>query len=260
MLNVLSFSQAARRSCALVMMTLCGCGIGFDEAEDADALGQVSGSMLDAGVITPTDGGSDAAVDAGPPPNVIIVHDTDGAQVAQVSARGPGCPLGAWDVDMAPDDLHFTVTFQALRIELAATQELATSGCTLTITPSSEGRRQFAARAMSFSGQARLDQGVIGALELRQYTEGSRANTAPGHASKEGPFDGTIALARDVSAAEARWTPCTGRPRGVNVDLLVRLSNTFPRATGTLRGDIEAGSELVVELGTRRCDAGGSTR
>ena len=254
MLNVLSFAQTSRRSFALVVMMLCGCSAGLDTAEEeSDALQQESGSLIDAGLAVTADGGSDAAVDAGPPPNVIPLLDESGEQVGLISARGRGCPLGAWDAEMAADGLGFTITFQALRIQLAASQELATSGCTLTILPPSEGGRQFSAASMSFSGQARLDENVVGALELRHYAEGSQANTAPGHTSKEGPFEGTISLRRDVADSEARWTSCTGRRRGVNVDLLMRLSNTWPRATGTLHGDIEAGSKLAIQLRTRAC-------
>jgi hypothetical protein len=249
MLNVGSLAPVSRRSCAILLAMLCGCAGATDADDEAsDVLGQQSAPALDALVpVVLADGGADA----GRPQNVILLQDEGGADLARVTARGAGCPLGSWSAELAGDDLTFALTFRALGIEIAPTQELATSSCTLTIAPRPSTGRQFTARAIAYTAAARLDQGLTAALEVRHYYEGARANTAHGHVSKEGPYEGPLTLTREIPVGEARWTPCDARGLGVNVDLLLRLSNTFPRVTGTLRGAPEA--KLMIALSERSC-------
>ncbi|MET0342120.1 MAG: DUF4360 domain-containing protein [Polyangiales bacterium] len=267
MLKQLCLGSMSRKSSALVLAMLCGCGSLADTDEEADVAAQESAG-LDGGIVTPAsrDGGSrfpgidggfqlptrprDAGVDAGPP-NVVALTDADGGTIGQVTASGRGCPLGTWDVKMSEDQLTYTATFKSLDITLGASQEVASASCTLSIAPPSDGTRQFSAKSASFTAKGRFDEGVVGALELRHFTQGTAANTVPAHAYEGGPFEGALSIERQVGASEARWTPCSVPQRGVNVDLLLRLSNGVPRTTGSLVSD--ADSKLVITLSSRAC-------
>lgn len=272
MLKQLCSGSMSRRSTALLLVALCGCDP-VANTEEEDPFAQET-TAVDGGTRTPSssdggfrfpsfDGGftfpsrsRDAGVvDAGPP-NVIPLTDADGV-TGQVTASGKGCPLGAWDVKMSDDQLTYTATFKSMSVTLAAAQEVSTIACTLSIAPPSDGTRQFSAERVTYSAKGKFDKDVVGALEVRHYYQGSAANTLPGHVFEVGPFDGALEIEREIGAGEARWTPCGAPQRGVNVDLLLRLSNGYPRATGNLAGD--ADSKLVITLMDRACpvrDAG----
>lgn len=268
MLKLLCLGSRSRASSALLLAALCGCGAVADTAEEDESFAQES-AVTDGGAASPAsgDGGTrprssdggfrfptrsrDAGVvDAGPP-NAVALTDEAGATIGQVTASGRGCPLGSWSVVMSEDRLTYTATFTALDVVLGTTQEVSTLNCTLSIVPPTDGTRQFSAQTVRYTAQGKFDEGVVGALEVRHYYQGTAANTIPKHVHEEGPFEGAIAIERQIGANEARWTPCGSAQRGVNVDLLVRLSNGVPRATGRLGSGPD--SKLVVTLMSRAC-------
>ena len=258
----------SQRYCAILLTALCGCAVADADGEALDPLAQAAQTAeLDAGALdagAPDGGSSDGGTrDAGPPPpppNAIQLTDETGATVAEIIASGRGCPRGSWGAEMNADGLAFTATFTKLNIALSSTAAFSSSSCLLTILPPRWEARQFAAQTITYATQADLEEGVVGALELRHYYQGIGSNAEPGHVYEEGPYAGTLGMTREVSGRNVRWTPCGARRRGVNIDVQLRLNNTLPRAGGSLQGDLDEGtSKLVVQLMSRACpvtDAG----
>jgi hypothetical protein len=258
--------ETSQRHWAILLTALCGCaGLGDGEQTD-EYLGQVEAPGLDASVQVALDAAApvadDAAtpVDAGPPPpppNVVKLKDETGAEVAEIIASGRGCPRESWGAEMNADGRTFTITFSELDIALDVSKAFSSANCLLTILPPRWESTQFSAQTITYSGQATLGDGVVGAIEVRHFYQGGSSNAPPGHAYEQGPFEGAIDITREVPSRDARWTPCGARRRGVNVDLLLRLTNGVPRASGTFTSDA---SKLVVALTSRACPStGGST-
>lgn len=257
--------ETSQRHWAILLTAWCGCAGLDDGAQTDDYLGQVEAPSLDASVpdaldaATPIADDAAASVDAGPPPpppNAITLKDETGAEVAEIIASGRGCPRERWGAEMNADGRTFTITFSELDIALDASTAFSSANCLLTILPPRWESAQFSAQTITYAGQATLGDGVVGAIEVRHFYQGGSSNAAPGHAHEQGPFEGTIGLTREVSSRDARWTPCGARRRGVNVDLLLRLTNGVPRASGTITSDA---SKLVVTLTSRACPSTGET-
>ena len=173
---------------------------------------------------------------------------TNGLAVAEVVARGDGCPPGSWFTQLERDGKSFRVRLVGYESEIDDTRERDHKSCLLTVRLRSRVPVAFAVRSIAYIGYAFLDDGVRARFETGSYFEQDAPRAAADTLSLTGPYESEFV--QQAQADSLRWSEC-GVARDVYVQTSISVQNTTPRGVGFM-GIGEAHGSLPTAVDTAR--------
>lgn len=199
-------------------------------------------------------------------PNVtnIEVPDPNGLFFAKIDASGDGCPRGTWNARISPDGKAFTITFAsyAARINPSLNTDRITIDCTLNIAMNSPSGLSYGVTAISYSGNAYLEQGVRGTVSAYYNFSGQRLRTVNNsgwiHETNKvytGPFDDDFVYEDVLQSSDIVFSECR-KQSVLNINTSLRVNNSSPARSGLLNLsaiDGNTASKLIVKFNTKPC-------
>lgn len=188
------------------------------------------------------------------------VPDPKGLYIANVTALGTGCPVGSWDVSIAPDGQVFTMTFASYEIKLSEADRSATKSldCDITVELKSPAGLSYAINSFYYAGYAFLEDGVTANIAANYYFDGlASARTRAANKTFKGPFDDSYVFKDEVTTLD--WSPC-GTTRALNITTSLTGKNAAKKKNGylnmaSLDGETKTQYTLVMKLSNRRCSS-----
>ena len=172
----------------------------------------------------------------------------NGLAVAEVVARGDGCPPGNWLTQIERDGKSFRVRLIGYEAQIDETGAADTKSCTLTIKLRSRVPVAFALRSIAYIGYAYLDEGVRARFDTQSYFQADAAHQGADTLQLVGPYESEFV--QQAQAEVLRWSEC-GAERDVYVQTSVGVQNTTPAGAGFI-GIGEAHGSLPTAVDTAR--------
>lgn len=181
------------------------------------------------------------------------------ADVAAVT--GPGCPNAAsWNLEEVPEGNAFTLTFNALALEVVPAQAPITKEiyCDLSLNIGSSRPVSYAIASFQYFGYAYLRDGMSGALDVRYGFAGNAtaaAQTTELRYDLKPPVEGSFAYDDNVQADQgATWSRCAGAtPLRIRLRLSLTSTNREWPGLLTLSNVDRRSAEVRINFDARNC-------
>jgi hypothetical protein len=221
---------------AVSSMLAVGCADGSeDRAVGAEAASQevVAAEAEDDGVKAPAPG--TVASTSG--------RDPAGSYFADITANGPGCPVGTLDTRVEGGE--FKTFFTAFVAKVDPQKSVDLKNCQLSLAVVGPAR-QFAVRSLRYAGHAVLEAGVKARPTTTVSLPGVPAQGVQAPAEPiVGPYDDAFSVEETF---EPVWSACV-TSLSVHINSTLQVINGNPRGAGEIR--IERAPE--VDLISRPC-------
>lgn len=195
---------------------------------------------------------------AAPHPEVLpaVVPPSGQVHVSVVTVNGSGCKHGTADVEAAPDNTAFTVTYSDFLAQ-AGDRSIPTGfrkNCQMGVRVDIPQGFTFAIAEADYRGYADVQTGATGTERANYYFQGMSQTAVSSHVYN-GPYNGDW-QASDVTPVVALvFQPCgISRILQINAELIVNAGTSSPQSTSFMAMDSTDGSvNTVYHFAWRQC-------
>ncbi len=173
-----------------------------------------------------------------------------------VSVNGSGCPAGTAQVDVAPDNSAFTVTYSDYTASVGAGAGATDfrKNCHLGLRVNIPSGFTYAIAQADYRGYAFLERGATGVQRADYYFQGQSATATSSH-EFSGYMDADWQTTDKTAVAALVFKPCgTEVNLNINTSLRVSAGTSDPGTTSVMTMDSTDGSvSTIYHFAWRKC-------